>query len=235
MHNVAYSSWVAYTHELLSVYGLRPRTVLDLACGTGTVSLMLSERGYCVVGIDSSEPMIEQAKRKAASRGAEVKFLVQDAARLSLRRRFDLAISLFDSLNYITEPERLQEAISATCSHLRPGGVFVFDLNTEYAFVNRLFDQADKGNPEYVWMSSYNKRTRICTVRMKFKVKDQDPPLEFEEVHIQRAYAAKEIESMLEAAGFSDWTSYHAYTLLPPGPSSDRVFYAARKAGQADL
>lgn len=229
MHNVAYGSWVAYTHELLSLHDFKPQSVLDIACGTGTVSLMLAARGYEVVGIDSSEPMIEQALRKAGSQGADVEFFVQDAARLSLDARFDLAICLFDSLNYITDPQNLASAISAAFSHLAPGGLFIFDLNTEYAFANKLFDQAGRGNPEYVWRSRYEKRSRICTVRMRFKVKDVDPPVEFEELHVQRAYTAGEIESMLAAAGFSDWTSYHAYTLLPPGPSSDRVFYVAVK------
>jgi SAM-dependent methyltransferase len=227
---VAYGSWVVYIHELLSVHKSSPNSVLDLACGTGTVSLMLAERGYDVTGVDISSPMVEQARRKAAERGANVAFFAQDACELSLERSFDLAICLFDSLNYITDLDRLRSAFSATFRHLRPGGLFIFDLNTEYAFSNRLFDQRSGGNPEYVWKSRYDKGARICTVRMRFKVKDHDPPLEFEELHVQRAYTAGEIDSLLSQAGFSRWTSYHAYTLLPPGPQSDRVFYVAERA-----
>ena len=230
MQDVAYGSWVAYIHELLSLLGCKPKSVLDLACGTGTVSLMLAEMGYEVVGVDFSEPMIEQAKSKAALDGSSVRFMVQDAALLSLpQKRFDLAISLFDSLNYITDPERLQMALSRTFRHLNPQGVFIFDVNTEFAFAKNLFDQRSRSNPQYVWKSSYDRRTRICTIKMTFKITDKQAPLEFEELHLQRAYSDQEITSMLRAAGFFETTSYHAYTLMPPGPASDRVFYVARK------
>jgi SAM-dependent methyltransferase len=231
MRQVPYRMWVRYLHQLLFIEGAMPRSILDVACGTGTVAIHLARQGYDVAGVDISAEMIEQARAKAEEEDLLIDFGAQDAAAMDLGRRFDLAISLFDSLNYITEPAALAQACKCVAAHLCPGGLFIFDLNTEYAFVHRLFDQdnLDSGeNVLYVWRSRYNRRARICTVSMEFRRREADGEEVFRETHVQRAYSDKEMRGMLAAAGFGAVRCYHAYTLLPPGPSTDRVYYVAR-------
>src|SRR2546423_1729841 len=105
MRDVPYRAWIRYLKQLLEVHQSKPTRVLDLACGTGTVSELLARSGYEVVGVDISDGMIEEAQKKAAQNGLAVEFHVQDAAKLSLSgAKFDLCVSFFDSVNYITDP-----------------------------------------------------------------------------------------------------------------------------------
>ena len=230
MAGVPYRLWVDYIEEILHKLKYRPRTVLDLACGTGTVAEILSERGYEVTGTDLSEGMIEVARQKGEAGEYEIEYSVQDAAELDLGRKFDLAISLFDSLNYITDGDRLAMAINRVGEHVVPGGYFIFDVNTEYALAHGFFNQTNLGSyPKYVWSSSYNRETRICTVTMVFEVMDHGEKHQFTEIHRQKAYRLSELEQMLTDAGFETIACYHAYKFKQPTRRSDRVFFVARK------
>jgi ubiquinone/menaquinone biosynthesis C-methylase UbiE len=234
MTGVPYQEWVAYLRKLLSLRNASPRHVLDLACGTGNVSELLAAQGMKVNGVDIAPAMIAEARRKAAGAGLDIDFFVQDAAELDLPgRRFDLCVSLFDSLNYILEPERLEMAMERVAAHLTPNGLFIFDLNSEYALRNHFFDQNNMNPAEplrYHWVSDYFPDTHLCRVRMTFWRDDENgDPYEFEEVHWQYAYAMTDVVDMLTRAGFEDITPYQAYTLRAPARASDRIYYIARR------
>jgi ubiquinone/menaquinone biosynthesis C-methylase UbiE len=235
MHTVPYIEWLNYLVRLLEERRAKPRQVLDLACGTGNVSELLAAEGYRVVGVDLAPGMIAQARSKAAERGLDIEYHVQDAAELDLPgRRFDLCVSLFDSLNYITDPARLAAAMARLAAHLTRNGLFIFDLNSEYALVNNFFDQGNLGTADplrYDWKSEYFPATRLCRVRMKFWHRQSDgTDRYFEEEHWQYAYRESEIVDMLRDAGFDQIAAYKAYTLRSPVRTSDRIFYVARKA-----
>jgi SAM-dependent methyltransferase len=213
---------------------VQPRRILDLACGTGNVSEILAREGFTVVGVDIAPAMIAEARRKAAEHKLPLVYYVQDAAELQLPTQdFDLCISLFDSLNYILQPERLASAIQRVAAHLRPGGLFIFDLNSEFALKNRFFDQDNLRTDErlrYDWDSDYLPGSRLCYIRMRFWVREENGlDRTFEETHWQFAYREDEIRAMLDAAGFREIETYHAYTLRAPQRTSDRIFYVARK------
>jgi ubiquinone/menaquinone biosynthesis C-methylase UbiE len=232
MANVPYSMWADYVEEIFEHMRAAPRRILDLATGTGTIALLLAQRGYRVTGVDISEAMLERAREKAAAMGLEVQFLRRDAAELDLPAgSFDAAVSLYDSLNYILEVERLQRAFDGVVQALAPGGLFIFDLNTIYSFEQELFTQQNlsPGRPvRYVWRSRYERATRIARVDMEFWTDDGN---HFEETHHQRGHSVEEVTEVLELAGFIVEALYEAYTLLPPGPRSERIFYVARGAG----
>ncbi len=233
MRDVPYRLWVRYVKELLEENRLKPRRVLDLACGTGNVSEILAAEGLDVVGVDLSEPMIQEARRKALKQRLPIEYHVQDAAALDLPGSpFDLCFSLFDSLNYILDPAALHSAISRVYAHLRPGGMFIFDVNTLYALENGFFDQENTESNDrlrYVWRSEYDPESRICTVHMRFFLRGQNGvDEEFRETHLQYAYREDELRSMLEDAGFQEVQTYHAYTLHPVRPTTDRIFVTAR-------
>ncbi len=234
MSGVPYRFWVDYLERLWALHDRTPRTVLDLACGTGTVSRLLASRGYAPTGVDLSGGMLDVARRRAAEAGLPLTFHQQDAAELDLGdARFDAIICLFDSLNYILELDRLQSAFARVCAHLQPGGTFIFDVNTEYALAEGMFNQSCMRLSEplrYRWRSRYNAETRLCTVRMDFSYDPGTGVREsFLEVHRQRAYGKDELAEWLRASGFGEVTVYDAYTTDPPKKRSDRLFYFAVK------
>jgi len=238
MAGVPYRFWVDYLERLWALHDRKPRTVLDLACGTGTVSRLLVPRGYALTGVDLSAGMLDVARRRTAQSGLLIVFHQQDAAELDLGAvRFDTVICLFDSLNYILEPERLQSAFARICAHLRPGGTFIFDVNTEYALAEGMFNQSCMRLSEplrYRWRSRYDAETRLCTVRMDFSYDPGTGVREsFLEVHRQRAYGKDELTQWLRASGFGTVTIYDAYTADPPKKRSDRLFYFAVKPDES--
>jgi len=234
MAGVPYRFWVNYLEKVWAKHGQHPKSVLDLACGTGTVSRLLAARGYMPTGVDLSAGMLEVARFEAAASELSIPFVQQDAADLDLGdARFDAAVCFFDSLNYILEPERLRSAFARVQAHLQPGGSFFFDVNTEYALAEGMFNQSCTRKDEplhYRWRSRYDPATRLCTVRMSFSYDNGSGERQaFTEVHRQRAYAKDELTQWLKDAGFAEVFVYDAYSTDPPKKRSDRLFYFAVK------
>ncbi len=239
MAAVPYPLWVDYLERLWRRHGRTPRAVLDLACGTGTVSRLLARRGYRVVGSDLSGGMLDVARRRASDEGLTIPFFAQDAADLDTGGlRFDAVVCLFDSLNYILDAERLRSAFARVFRHLNPGGTFIFDVNTEYALAEGMFSQSctRRGEPlHYRWRSRYDPETRLCTVRMNFSFDPGGggPRQSFVEVHRQRGYPKDDLTAWLRAAGAGDVFVYDAYSTDPPKKRSDRLFFLATKPPEA--
>ncbi|GBD00153.1 Magnesium-protoporphyrin O-methyltransferase [bacterium HR17] len=242
MRDVPYRMWVSYIADVLRRLdaGFRYRRVLELACGTGTIALEFARRGCQVVGVDISEGMVKIARKKAQHMGLTKRthFVAQDITQLTLPDEppFDLALCLFDSLNYITEPARLAQVFARTFTHVRPHGYFVFDLNSEFALREHLFDQDNLDEAEaetplyYFWRSHYDPQTRLCRVDMWFAVRDARGDWQrFKEVHWQRAYTIDEIRQMAENAGWQCVKVLDAYTYQPPHPKSERWYFVLRK------
>ncbi len=227
MRSVPYSYWTEYIRSLFDRYGIRPGSILDVACGTGTMTREFADLGMEAVGLDISQGMIDCARDKYPW----LEFHCADAAEFDLGRRFDCAVSLFDSLNYITDKERLRMAFRCVEKHLEPGGCFIFDMNTIYALSMGFFRQADlEGWPHYIWEPKWDPRTRICRVDMTFEVRDETGKVSVvKECHVQKGYRQKEIVCMLEDAGLSFEEAFDAYTLNRTNKRSDRIFYVARK------
>jgi len=213
---------------LLETRECHPQRVLDVCCGTGSVAEMLAAKGYEVSGIDIAPAMIKEAQRKAALLGLDIEYKAEPAQSFKFDQPFDSAYSFFDSLNYIIDLGELRKAIQNVGDHLNAGGMFVFDLNTEYAFTQKMCDQQDtrkKSAVKYQWKGDYDKSTKVIHVNMDFWFEDK----QYHEVHIQRAHTRDEIFEMLMEAGFEELTVFDAYTLDPPRKNSDRVHYRAMK------
>ncbi len=233
MASVPYRFWMTYIEALWRTHNIFPRRVLDLACGTGSMSLIMAKTGIDVVGVDRSPEMIDVARRKAKEQNEKIEYRVEDALTMTpIRPPVDSAICLFDSLNNILEHDALADAFRNVKRSLRDGGVFIFDVNTAYAFRHGMFNQRSSVMDEplrYIWKSKYDESSQLCQVTMEFEIKPRGSQSErsFTEVHLQKAYSRVEIEDMLNDAGFGTVSSYDAYSLLKPKKRSDRIFWVA--------
>lgn len=235
MASVPYDWWAEYVSRLALLSG-RPifqgNRLLDLATGTGSVALEFAARGCVVTGLDLSQPMLVQARRKAAARGLQAQFICADLRQFHLPPEFDHAVCLYDSLNYVLESEGLKRAFACIHSALKPQGLLIFDVNTVHALETELFTQrsSEGAQVRYRWQSKYDRTSRISRIRMHFELPATGE--RFDVLHRQRAYTDAELRSFLHHAGFADIRGYDAYRLTPPGPTSDRVFYVASAANQ---
>jgi ubiquinone/menaquinone biosynthesis C-methylase UbiE len=236
MKIVPYDQWAEYVMTLFAYAGHDPRRVLDCACGTGNVTFELASRGLHCVGVDISASMIEVARQKLKTwpHRFAPRFEVGDLATFELNETFDSATCLYDSLNYILEPEKLRAAFAQVGKHIERGGFWVFDMNSEWALVADLFTQSNL-NPRqslnYDWRAHFDRHSRICSVKMKFQRRDKNGELEtFYETHRERAYSLDEVTQMLESTGWKLRYSFDAYTLNRPHDRSERWFFVAQKS-----
>ena len=230
MADTPYHQWGAYISTTLEKH-LNPQDhplVLDLACGTGTMTVFLAQKGYDMIGIDISEDMLATAQEKAYDANCQVLFLRQDMQKLDLYGTIDAAICVCDGLNYILDPQTLQKVFQRVKLFLNPGGLFIFDMNTEYKFKallgNRSFEGQGTNNMAYEMDNTYDPTTQINSYHVCFH---QNGKPSFTETHKQKAYTIKTITQMLETVGFTHIQANHAYTNTPPTPTSDRVSFIA--------
>jgi SAM-dependent methyltransferase len=234
MDVVPYDFWAEYVMTLLNLVGSRPQTILDCACGTGNLSFELAKFGIQITGVDISLPMIAEARRKAADINLPFPILFHhgNLTSFNLGQTFDTATCLYDSLNYILDTDELTKAFSCIRKHLIRGGIFVFDLNSEWAFEANLFTQSSHKTGKtlhYDWQARFDTDTKICTVSMSFKRRDATGnETDFQEQHKERAYSIDEIEQILLKTGWELLHIFDAYTLNRPRRRSERWFFVAQ-------
>jgi len=233
MDVVPYDAWVDYVLMLFNVANHDPKKLLDCACGTGNVSFELAKSNIDVTGVDLAKGMIEIANQKAQTSDLKIRFLEADLSDFDLGETFDSATCLYDSLNYILDPVKLEQAFACIHRHVETDGVFVFDMNSAYALQADLFTQYNRDprkSLHYDWTANYNPETRITSVEMLFTRHNEDgTKTNFHEEHRERAYELEEIKGMLERTGWDLVRTYDAYTINLPHQGSERWFFIARR------
>ena len=230
-NDVDYKATVAFYREILAAEGLRPRTAVDLACGTGSVSVLLAKLGLRVIGVDMSEEMLTVAQQKTEGLQNPPRFVCQKLQNLALPRGVDLAVCALDSLDYITNPEDCAKAIRRVYRALNPGGIFIFDVNTPEklrAMDGQVF--LDEDDDVYcVWRGEFDEKTNICTYGMDlFQRQGRLWRRSFEE-HREYAYSAQQLTEYLKAAGFTHIRVYADRRMEPPRVGEQRIYFKARK------
>ena len=230
-NDVDYRATVDFYRDILEQEGLHPRTAVDLACGTGTVSLLLARQGLDVTGVDLSEEMLTMAQQKAEGLENPPRFVRQSLQQLSLPRGVDLAVCALDSLDYITNPQDCAEAIRRVYRALNPGGIFIFDVNTPEklrAMDGQVFLDEDE-DVYCVWRGEFDEQTNICSYGMDlFQRQGRLWRRSFEE-HREYAYSAEQLTGFLKAAGFTGIRVYGDRRMEPPRPGEQRIYLKARK------
>lgn len=231
--DIPYEKYLRFFKTLLRRHGVTATTVLDLACGTGSLSVLLAKHGYEVLGVDRSEEMLTVAAEKAMELEENQPFFVaQPMQRLKIPEPVDACVCALDSINYVTKPQDVQKAFRRVYESLRPGGLFVFDINTPYK-LEGLDGQVflDETEDSYcVWRAVYDKRHSLCRYGMDLFQQANDGLWErsFEE-HVERAYTPEELSQWLTDAGFAQVERFANLRLEAPEADELRIFFAAKK------
>lgn len=230
-NDVDYQAAVDFYYEILKQEDLAPRTAVDLACGTGSVTVLLAKRGMQVIGVDMSEEMLTVASQKAEGIYPRPGFICQRLEKLHLLRGVDMAVCALDSLDYITDPRGCAEAIRRVYKALNPGGIFIFDVNTPEklcAMDGQMF--LDEDDDVYcVWRGEFDESSNICAYGMDlFQRRGSLWERSFEE-HREYAYSRDQLVGYLKAAGFTGIAVYADRLLQPPREGEQRIYIKARK------
>ena len=236
MDNIPYEEWCGYLSGLLEKYGVTEGLLLDLGCGTGTLTGMLAARGYDMIGIDVSEEMLQIAMEKQGEGQNDILYLQQDMCEFELYGTVKAVISICDSMNYLLAEEELIQVFALVNNYLDPGGIFIFDLNTPFKYETILGEATIAENREegsFIWENYYDRDTQINEYDLTLFIKDRDGRFDkYEETHYQRAYDLETVKRALAAGGMKFEAAYDAFTQEPPQADSERIYMIAREQGK---
>lgn len=230
-NDVNYRETVDFYKQILEKERVKPRTAVDLACGTGSVAILLAQMGLRMIGVDMSEEMLCVASQKAQDMANPPLFVCQRLEQLHLPRAVDLAVCALDSLDYITDPQLCQQAICRIYKALNPGGCFIFDVNTPEklrAMDGQVFLDEDE-DVYCVWRGEFDEEQNICSYGMDLFQRTGDVWVRSFEEHREYAYSAQMLVDMLKAAGFTGIAVYGDRRFEAPGPGEQRIYLKARK------
>lgn len=230
--DVGYEAWADFFERLFAREKMQPKLILDLACGTGSLTKCLAMRGYDMIGADASPDMLMQAMQNTLDCSTRPLFLNQRMEELDLYGTIDVCLCCLDSINYVTEPETLQRAFERVHLFLEPKtGLFVFDINTPEKFAridgNSYVREAE--NVFCVWQAAAE--NGLCAYQFDIFERDaeHDTWTRAQETHEERIYTVAQLTEMLEKAGFAEIQTYGDQCFSPVRGGEDRIYFTARK------
>lgn len=237
MDNIPYEEWAEYIIERLKEYGIEDGLVLDLGCGTGSMTELLAAAGYDMIGVDNAEEMLEIAMEKREASGHDILYLLQDMREFELYGTVRAIVSICDSLNYILDEDDLLEVFRLANNYLDPKGLFVFDFNTTYKYRDILGDTTIAEAREecsFIWDNYFYEEEGINEYELSLFVREGDGDLyrRYRETHLQKAYDLDTIRRLVEESGLTYITAYDAFTLDAPTAESERICVIAREKGK---
>lgn len=231
--DVPYMEFADFIEAIFAEYGVEAKILLDLACGTGTLMRIMAERGYDMIGVDTSWEMLSAAREKAEGLDPAPLLLCQPAEELDLYGTVDAAVCTLDGVNYM-HPDTIGEVFRRVHLFLEPGGVFVFDINSEYKL--RGLDGGlfiDETEDVYcVWRTEYLEEERACLFGIDLFTREGGLWRRSGEEHVEYAYSLRELKTRLSAAGFQSIRFFGDRAMTEPAGTEARVFVAAQKSGE---
>lgn len=236
MDNIPYKDWCEYVTGLLNEYGIRDGLILDLGCGTGSLTELLAERGYDMIGVDNSEDMLQIAMDKREKSGKDILYLMQDMREFELYGTVRAVLSICDCMNYILEYEDMVEVFRLVNNYLDPGGIFIFDLNTIYKYETLMGESTiaeDREECSFIWDNYYDKKSKINEYDLSLFIRqEEDLYRKYTENHYQRAYSLEEVKLAINEAGMDFVSAFDAFTQNPVKDTSERIYIIARERGK---
>lgn len=232
---VDYSAWADFVESCFDRYlSSRPELVLDLACGTGSMTMELARRGYDMIGVDGSEEMLSEAYGRSAEVGG-ILYLMQDMRSFELYGTVGAVTCCLDSLNYLTGEGDLLRCFKNVHNYLDPDGLFIFDMNTPHKFENvyadnsYIFDDVVDGVEVYCgWQNYYDRESKICSFYLTLFEEQNGRFVRSDEEQHERCYSLDEIKGALSESGFELLLVSGGYGFEPAGDNCDRWYIVAR-------
>ncbi|PHA00960.1 SAM-dependent methyltransferase [Bacillus pseudomycoides] len=234
MNDVPYEKWVEFTEHSLAQIGKTDAKILDVACGTGNVTLPLVKKGYDVTGVDLSEEMLTIAQQKLCEEGHFIPFYQQDMRELDVPGEFDCVTIFCDSLNYVLQEEGVQETFRRVYHHLHQDGLFLFDVHSLYKIHHVFQNETYTVNEEeisLIWNCFTGEETNSVEHDLTFFVRDEEEDVyhRFDELHMQRTYPVEELTKWLEEAGFTVLRVTGDFERIEVTEQTERIFFVAKK------
>ena len=230
--DVDYEDIADYYEDVFEKYGVKPKMLLDLACGTGTLTWLLAGRGYEMIGVDLSSEMLAEAMQKGGNEDVPIKpvFINQPLEELDLYGTVEAAVCCLDGINYIPE-DKITEVFRRLNLFIEPGGVLIFDINSPKKLREMdgqmFIDETD--DVYCVWRAEFDETENCCFYGMDIFVSDGDNKWDrlFEE-HLEYLYEPKHLAKLLEMCGFKDIGIYGERSFDPPDENEERIYITAR-------
>lgn len=230
MDDVPYDEWTSFTREKLAEYGISGGLALELGCGTGKMMNRLQQAGFDMIGVDSSIDMLQIARENS---DPGCLYLLQDMREFELYGTVRAVLSFCDSLNYITDKEDLLQVFRLVNNYLDPGGIFLFDMNTEHKYRDIIGDAViaeDREDVSFIWYNEYDREEHLNYIDLNVFVKEEeDLYRKFTEQHVQRGYELEEMKRLIEKSGLAFLAAFDDYTLKPAGQDSERIVILAKE------
>lgn len=235
MKDAPYDAWVQFVKETLVQQELNnARRLLDLACGTGELSMRFAAQGFQVTGVDLSADMLAVAQKKAMDAGMKIPFFQQNMADLEGQGEFDVIGIFCDSLNYLESEEKVADTFLNVYRHLSPEGIFIFDVHSIYkiteVFINQTYADNDD-HVSYIWNSFPGESPNSVEHELSFFVLDEKTGkyARYDELHLQRTFSEQQYSDWLQDAGFEIVRISADFENSAPKANSERIFFVARK------
>lgn len=234
MKDAPYEKWLMILTAKLEQYGIGGRKVLDLACGTGEMTVELAQHGFEVTGVDLSDEMLLVANEKAVKLGLSIPLFQQNMAELEGLGQFDCVTIFCDSLNYLRDEEDIVKTFSRVHKHLKDGGLFMFDIHSLYKMEEIFSDHTFAVNGEevsYIWDCFPGEEPYSVEHDLSFFVRDDESGLydRFDELHYQRTYPVEQYKKWLEQAGFTVSEILADLEEAPLVTETERILFVASK------
>ena len=225
--DVDYKSFLEFIEGQFTKHKPGAELILELACGTGTLTKLLCEKGYDVIGLDYSADMLEVAREKCP----ETLFINQDMTEFELYGTVDAIVCCLDSVNYITDKRKLLKMFKLVKNYLNPGGLFIFDINSEYKLKNIIGNNCFVRNEEDIFYSWENElgKDRV-NFYLTFFTENEDGTFDrIDEMHTERIYKEKELETLLDKAGLVLKNKFYDFNSNKKSKKCERIFFVAAK------
>lgn len=233
MKDAPYDLWLQFVHRVCQKHHHPIKKVMDLACGTGAISIPLAREGLEVIGIDMSADMLSMAQHKGREQGVSIHWLEQDMTMLELPFQVDTALCFCDSLNYVIEEDLLKQTFQRVYNHISCNGLFLFDCHSLYQLKEIFGDNTFGINDEeisYVWQCDYDEEAQSATHELSFFIQEEGNQYRrFDEVHKQQGYPLDKLKIWLKECGFKVLEVTADFSEEAPHDKSHRWFIVAQK------